>query len=441
MSSSPSPALTSRWTQAHALKIRADDPTATMPVIAYDFPVVDPARWQADSWALRNLRGQTVTYKGWHVLFSLVADRAATGDTVAGWHRRNDFSSIGYYYSRDGVRWIFGGKVLSGSAHGRSWEWSGCSVMREGSNAIVDLFFTSVNQDPAQSVIAHTEGRLEADENGVRLICFDKVTDLFEADGVHYANQAENPYWDFRDPYVFIAPEDGDVYAVFEGNLAGMRGSFALTQAETGPLPPGFVAADGAQFAAGCIGLARCVSDWKNGDFSQWEMRAPLVSSLGVNDQLERPHLVFKNGLTYLFATSHSAFFAPKLAGPDGLYGFVSRTGLFGPYAPLNGSGLVLGNPTHAPFMTSAPFVDAEGYVHSFIDTLPAEDQNPAHPAIYRIGGTLAPTVRLALDGENTYLTEIKNYGQIIAPYDWASHERAAHDEPTSGACGFTPAF
>ncbi|WP_371819799.1 glycoside hydrolase family 68 protein [Rahnella sp. BCC 1045] len=40
-----------------------------------------------------------------------------------------------------------------------------------------------------------------------------------------------------------------------------------------------------------------------------------------------------------------------KMTRPDGVYGFVSNE-IFGPYVPLNGSALVLGNPPSQPFQT-----------------------------------------------------------------------------------------
>ncbi|MGA5655838.1 glycoside hydrolase family 68 protein [Rahnella contaminans] len=40
----------------------------------------------------------------------------------------------------------------------------------------------------------------------------------------------------------------------------------------------------------------------------------------------------------------------------DGVYGFVSNE-IFGPYVPLNGSALVLGNPPSQPFQTYSRYV------------------------------------------------------------------------------------
>ncbi|MBF0859082.1 glycoside hydrolase family 68 protein [Gluconobacter sp. LMG 31484] len=412
----------SRWTIADAMKIHTDDPTTTMPVIDYAFPVIDSDVWQWDTWLLRDIHGKTVTFKGWYVMFALVADRSATGDTVEGWHSRNNYSYIGYYYSRtgNGADWKFGGRVIKEGANSRSWEWSGCAVMRENSGSTVDLFYTSVNDTPSESVPSYTTGRVLADANGVWFEGFDVCTDMFQADGVNYANIVEDQYWDFRDPHIFRNPDDNQIYALFEGNVPGMRGDFTIGSDEMGLVPPATTVPAGAQYGAAAIGIARLKSDSTKGDFSQWEMLPALVTALGVNDQTERPHVVFQDGLTYLFTISHHSTFTGNSTGPDGVYGFVSRNGIFGPYTPLNGSGLVLGNPSAAPYETYSHFVDPAGYVQSFIDTLPQPGSaDPQNPEIYRIGGTLAPTVKIVLDGERTFLTEVHAYGQVYAQGVW----------------------
>lgn len=412
----------SRWRTADALKIAYDVPGTTMPEIPYNFPVIDQENWQWDSWALRDIDGHTITYNGWYILFSLIANRQKTGgNTIEGWSRRNDFASIGYYYSRtgNGSDWKFGGHVIAKGANKRSWQWSGCAVMREGTADIVDLFYTSVNEDPPESVVAHTVGRLCCNEEHVWFQGFEKCEDLFAADGKHYATFRQNQFWDFRDPHVVRNPDDGQIYVLFEGNIAGKRGTILPTTLDMGPVPAGTVEPDSGRFSTAAIGIARLTSDASKGDFSKWELLPPLVTALGVNDQAERPHVVFKDDMTYLFTIAHDSFFSGVAKGPDGVYGFVSRDGLFGPYKPMNSSGLVLGNPTSAPKETYSHFIDTEGFVQSFIDIVPAKGSDPEQQGDYRIGGTLAPTVRLVLEGESSYLTETFDCGEISAVYEW----------------------
>lgn len=412
---------TSRWRIADALKVRADDPTTTMPEIAYNFPTMNNAVMIWDSGALRSIHGQTMTFKGWFVLWSLAVDKIdlTNANIYNEWHSRNDRAYIGYWYSKDGVTWTWGGRLLQESADLRPWEWSGGLVMRDGAENTVDMFYTSVSGVTNESIPSVSTGAIHADDNGVWFTGFDKTVELFRADGVNYANADQDAYYDFRDPHPFINPEDGKVYCLFEGNVAGMRGEFTIGDDEMGPIPPGFEVGTGAGYGAAAIGIARLEGDYRKGEFGKWTMLPPLVTALGVNDQTERPHIVFKDGLTYLFTISHHSTYSGGLQGPDGVYGFVSKSGVSGPYTPLNASGLVLGNPSAAPYETYSHFVDPAGYVQSFIDTVPAEGADPENPANYRIGGTLAPTVRIVLEGDRTFITEVHGYGQIFAQSAW----------------------
>lgn len=139
-------------------------------------------------------------------------------------------------------------------------------------------------------------------------------------------------------------------------------------------------------------------------------MLPPLITAVGVNDQTERPHFVFKDGKYYLFTISHKSTYADNLTGPDGVYGFVSDS-LFGPYEPLNGSGLVLGNPSSQPLQTYSHCVMPNGLVTSFIDTVPAS--NGDYDGEYRIGGTEAPTVQIKIEGNRTFMVKEFDYGFI----------------------------
>lgn len=418
---------TSRWTIADALKVHADDPTTTMPVIDQNFPTMDESVMIWDTGALRNIHGQTVTFKGWHVIWSLAVDKIdmSNDDIYDEWHSRNDRAYIGYWYSRtgNGADWQWGGRLLNPSADLRPHEWSGGLVMREGTGNVVDMFYTSEADSPInQSVPSVSTGRIFADADGVWFKGFKTTTEMFSADGIHNANSQQDEYFDFRDPHPFVNPADGRVYCLYESNVAGMRGQFTIGSEEQGVLPPGFAVDAGAQYGAASIGIA-VLDDgaYKSGDFStaRWTQLDPLVTALGVNDQMERPHIVFRDNLTYLFTISHHSTYSGDLSGPDGVYGFVSENGLFGPYKPLNSSGLVLGNPSSAPYETYSHFVDPDGYVQAFIDTLPAPGEDPNNPATFRIGATLSPTVKLELDGDRTFISEVHGYGQIYAQAAW----------------------
>ena len=54
------------------------------------------------------------------------------------------------------------------------------------------------------------------------------------------------------------------------------------------------------------------------------------------------------------------------------------------------------------------------GLVTSFIDTVPVDFETPQHLK-YRIGGTEAPTVRIELQGDRSFVRETLDYGYIPA--------------------------
>jgi levansucrase len=136
----------------------------------------------------------------------------------------------------------------------------------------------------------------------------------------------------------------------------------------------------------------------------------PLLSANCVNQQTERPHAVFRHGDVYLFTISHMFTFAPGLTGPDGVYGFVGPS-LRSDYRPLNGSSLVLGNPPSQRLQQYSHYVMPNLLVESFIDTIFTQPNEQA--PVY--GGTLAPTLRLAIRGSNTYFVEELGFGYIPA--------------------------
>ncbi|WP_269915122.1 glycoside hydrolase family 68 protein [Acinetobacter sp. HY1485] len=399
------------WTRADALKVHEDDPTTTQPLVPANFPIMDNRLFIWDTMPLRTLDGTIVSIDGWSVIFTLTAvrdpkrftDKNGKYDITADWEDRHGRARICFWYSRDGKSWKFGGRVMKEGVSPTSREWAGTPILLNN-NGDVDLYYTCVTPG---ATICKVRGRLVASQNGVTVENFTKVKSLFEADGTYYQTEKQNPYFNFRDPSPFIDPVDGKLYMVFEGNVAGDRGSHIVGDAQIGKVPPQHTDVGGARFQVGCIGLA--VATDLTGD--QWEILPPLVTAVGVNDQTERPHYVFKDGKYYLFTISHKFTYADGLSGPDGVYGFVSEN-LTGPYRPMNSSGLVLGNPSSQPYQTYSHYVMPNGLVTSFIDSVPVPTPNPKDLQ-YRIGGTEAPTVRIELEGDRSFLIETLDYGYI----------------------------
>jgi levansucrase len=406
---SPDDNFTAVWTRAQALKVNLDA-TNTKPAIPADFPVMTDEVWVWDTWPLTNLGAKPISYKGWSVIFSLVAPR------TLGFNDRHEVATIGYFFSRDGKSWRYGGTVFPrGTARGAR-QWAGSAVLIGDQ---VNLIYTASGDrenppvpDPnwiqnANQRIALATAEIRADDRGVWFAgqSFRNSRIVAEADGRYYQTQEQAVgapnIMAFRDPFMFRNPEDDQVYILFEGNSAGQAGSHTCGPREVGPVPPGHTVPANANLYTGNIGIARA----RGANLHRWRLLPPLLSANCVNAQTERPHLVIDDGHYYLFTISHTFTYAPGLTGPDGVYGWVGPS-LRSNYQPLNASALVLGNPASAPFQQYSEYVMPNWLVEAFIDRIPTAGGE-------RSGGTLAPTLRLEVDGSNTYVVEQLDYGFI----------------------------
>src|SRR6478735_2718671 len=225
----PAAAFTSKWTRADAKQIMAQSstsvtpgqnsmsPNVTMPEIPQDFPAMNDDVWVWDTWSLTDENANQISYKGWDVIFSLVADR----------HAGNGFYTATTLY--DVAERNAGGGGIAPDA-----------------------------------VIAKALGNIHADQNGVSFDGFEH-TKLLEPDGVMYQNKAQNPGFAFRDPYTFVDPaHPGKTFMVFEGNTGGQRGNYKCTDQDLGYQPGDahaesantVYATTGAWFQTANVGLA-----------------------------------------------------------------------------------------------------------------------------------------------------------------------------------------
>jgi levansucrase len=206
----PDDPVTSVWTRADALKIQRDA-TNTKPRIPGDFPVTSNQVWVWDTWPLTALDTALVSYRGWHVIFSLVAPRTVP------FPERHVIATIGYFYSRDGQTWKYGGRIFSrGTALG-SHQWAGSAALVGDE---VNLFYTATgadepvvnDPDDVRQRLAHATARIRADENGVWFAGrqFRDSRVIAEADGRLYQTEAQSQgspiIYAFRDPFVFRDP-------------------------------------------------------------------------------------------------------------------------------------------------------------------------------------------------------------------------------------------
>ena len=355
--------MTSRWTAEQVRRIAAPPGAAALipPVGRAGHGGLDPARLYWDMWPLQDANGHRTVLAGRELWMALTApDR---GDPAL----RHFEAKIHWLERTEDDHWLDHGPVLPDMPVPYEREWAGSALLHD---ATVTLFFTAAGTAARaggyQQELWAAHARVGADgwPSG-----WSTPAPLVTGYGPHYmpadAHEGEaGKIKAFRDPAYFRDPADGTEYLAFTASLAGSASAFN-----------------------GAFGLARKSPDG-------WELVAPALHAEGVNNELERAHLVFHAGCYYAFWSTQTATFADGLGhAPGGLYGMVADS-MAGPWRPLNGTGLVLANPADAPQQTYSWYVDAGLTVCSFVDVLPDGS----------FGGVPAALMRLTLDGETAGL-------------------------------------
>jgi levansucrase len=354
--------MTTAWRAEHLHRIARQDVARIPPVRAADRSGLDSGRYYWDMWPVQDASGLPVTVAERALWMALTApDR---GDPAL-----RHFEAKIHLLERRGGAWVDCGPVLPDFAVPYEREWAGSALLDDG---VLTLFFTAAGTSAKpggyQQELWSASGRIGADGWPCD---WSAPAPLISGYGAHYmpANAHEGEAGKikaFRDPAYFRDPADGAEYLAFTASLAGSDSAFN-----------------------GAFGLARK-------EASHWRLMPPCIAAEGVNNELERAHVVFHAKHYYAFWSTQTSTFAEDLrAAPGGLYGMVAES-LAGPWRPLNGSGLVLANPADCPLQTYSWFVDATLMVCSFIDVLPDGS----------FGGVPAPLLQLELDGDHARLRE-----------------------------------
>ncbi|MFB6126151.1 MAG: glycoside hydrolase family 68 protein [Halolamina sp.] len=360
-----------------------------------------------DTWFLRDRDGSIATVGGYRCILCLTAP----SDVLPG--TRHDIATVRLFYSADGERWESAGPVFEPDAARGSRQWAGCALRDDDGS--VYCYYTAAGEageddlSYTQHIAVAEGGELVATADGVEIRGEWTHRPLLEPDGRRYETEAqsEGMIYTFRDPWFFEDPATGDTHLLFEANVP------VADDDDAG-------APEHRQFN-GSVGIA----DSPTGDPTAFELRDPLLHATRVNQELERPHVVVRDGGYYLFISSHEHTFAPGVEGFDGLYGFVAGS-LHGEYRPLNDTGLVLTNPANAPFQAYSWLVyphEEELLATSFFNyydlgglSLDDVGELPPDEQFRRFGGTLAPTVRVALDGDRTRVRGKLRHGHLPTP-------------------------
>lgn len=361
---------TSAWT-AGALQALRLDRDNQAPVIS-EATAMSPELDVWDAWPLADAQGSPVEWNGGELWFALAVARAEDPE------QRHHLARI-HHFHRQGDRFQHLGQTLPDTIAPGAREWSGSAKLVEGK---VTLFFTAAGHKGDGQLTYHqrifsTQASL-CNENVFS--DWSKPIEIFTADGAVYRPADENEgepgkIKAFRDPGHF-RDRDGKNYVLFTGSSATEPGSHD-----------------------GVIGVAAQQAD------GRFDLLPPLFKATGVNNELERPHIVEHAGRLYMFWSTQRGVFAPGIMAPTGLYGATAEN-IGGPWQLLNGHGLVIANPVERPTQAYSWWVLPDLTVASFVDYWGPEDTG--RPEIEtrraRFGGTFAPFLRIALDGDRSSL-------------------------------------
>lgn len=355
-----------RWTGDHIRMIGGAD-IARMPRIA-DVAPVEPSIGIWDAWPIQDEAGYPVDVGGGRQLWmALGASRFDDPD------ERHGHARIHLLLLENGCWHHLGPAMPDGFSPG-SREWSGSAVAGPDGGTVTCYF--TVTGRRGENVISFEQrifsvvATLHATDGTPRLETWRNLQEILACDPAHYMSTAERPgevgkIKAFRDPAYFRDPFDGEEYLFFAGSRARPTSDYN-----------------------GVVGLARRDAAAPQG----WSLLPPILCADGLNNELERPHVVAHGGLYYLFWSTQRHVFDPAgPSGPTGLYAMVSES-LFGEWRPVNGSGLVFANPVEAPAQAYSWLVLPDLSVTSFVDDWRSEETRS-------FGGTFAPFVHLKLAG------------------------------------------
>lgn len=396
--------------------------------------------WAWDWWPVRTRSGEVAEIDGYQIAIALTAP----ADILPG--KRHDIATHRYGLSSDGGQtWELGGEVFGSEDPLGSRQWAGSAMYDEDQNKLY-AFYTIAGEtgDPVEEAAASQEPDEESEPgpSGGPIrpgISYRQQMGLATADVVTGDDGVGFENW--TDHEVLFSGNDTDLYAATEGTAGGagsidaFRDPWLYQDPDTGEEYVLFTATmpraecDG----DGVVGIARATSD----DLRSFEILPPLLDGHCVNNELERPHIIDRNGETYLLFTTHAHTFRDGTSGPEGYYGFVAPD-LFGPYEPLNGTGLVLANPDNQPYQAYSWMGLPNGLVTSFFQYFDLPDgvelsyvgsQQPEFQ-LEHFGGTFAPTLALEFDGATTNLVEELDPGVLVRT---AAQTESGEDDTTDG--------
>jgi levansucrase len=356
--------VTISWTATHLAEIPLS-PIVIAPITDNDFALVasDLGIW--DAWPIQCRDGAPYTSaSGGELWMALGAPRFDDPDA------RHGHARIHLLRYEDSCWSDLGPAMPDGFSPG-SREWSGSAVVDEATGDVI-LYFTAAGRRGDDGLTFEQRmfsARASLRDDG-RLANWRDLREVIPPTPEWYMTTTGGggigTIKAYRDPAYFRDPADGRHHLFFAGSLAGSISAFN-----------------------GVVGVATAPA----GRPDDWIVEPPLITADGINNELERPHVICHEGRYYLFWSTQAHVFNPQgPTGPTGLYGMVADA-LSGPWRPINGSGLVFANPHEAPAQSYSWMVLPDLRVTSFVDNWGGGTKR-------RFGGAFAPFITLRIDGD-----------------------------------------
>ncbi|MEY8530864.1 glycoside hydrolase family 68 protein [Lactobacillus taiwanensis] len=318
-----------------------------------------------DSWPVQDpITGYVSNYKGYQLVVAMM-----------GMPKKNDnhiYLLYNKYNDNEFSHWKNAGSIFGYNETPDLQEWSGSAIVNKDGS--IQLFYTkndTSNGKLNDQQLATANLKLNVDNNGVSIASVDNDHVIFIGDGKNYQTydqfaNGENRNRDnytLRDPHV-VEEKNGDRYLVFEANT-GSNNYQSKDQIYRWANYGGndkfninnflgyFDNKDDqalASVANGALGILKLSGNQNNPTVKLDDVYSPLVTSLMVSDEMERPDIVKVGNKYYLFSATRLSRgtkgeitrLANKIVGDNvAMIGFVSDSLTHG-YVPLNGSGAVL---------------------------------------------------------------------------------------------------
>lgn len=367
--------MTTHWSPSAPAKSACHDRQVAPKIEKTEIQPIIPDLDLWDHWPVQHRDGRIAEIAGGSLIILLSAPRTGHPD------ERHAVARLRLLH-RKANDWRDLGPLLPEEFSPGSREWAGSAVLSDAGDRVT-LYFTAAGfRGEAQLSFAQrlfeTSATLTIIEDVPSLTCWTPPLESVVADGEIYMRDMAGggglgTIKAFRDPAYFLDPADGAEYLLFTGSLAA-----SVSECN------------------GAIGLAKRVD-------SEWKLTSPLIEADGVNNELERPHVIVHGNHYYCFWSTQTKVFASGVeAGPNGLYGMVADQ-LAGPWRPLNGSGVVLANPNEAPLQQYSWLVLPDLSVTSFVDVIDLDEMpKDIGRARQYFGGTPAAAVQLQLVGDQS---------------------------------------